>query len=52
VKEWVRMRVEGLTRDSFFEYVGFPDAVEDDVCYWTGDDWEFAAGQAVRRWNG
>jgi hypothetical protein len=35
---------EGLIEDSFFEYVGFPDAVEDDVCYGTGDDWEFAAG--------
>ena len=29
------------------EYVGFPDVVEDDCCYWTGDDWEFVAGEAI-----
>jgi C-8 sterol isomerase len=35
--------------DSFLEYIGFPDAVEDDGGYGTGDDSELDDGEVVRR---
>jgi hypothetical protein len=36
---------------SFFEHLGFSDTLEDDVCYWAGDDWELVQGQALKSWN-
>jgi len=35
--------------DSLFEYVGFPNIVEDYRGYWAGDDWKLDDGQVVRR---
>jgi len=34
--------------NSLFEYVGFPNVVEDYRGYWAGDDWKLDDGQVVR----
>jgi hypothetical protein len=35
-------------RGYIHQYLGFPDAVEDHVGYWPGDDPEFGEGEVVR----